>query len=79
MKASALAKELNKRGNLTFLDKDEKMLQRDIKQLWMIGVIDGNKPSHNILGRTIFKIADVKFDVHNCERQILYYVEKSKK
>ncbi len=76
MNATQLAKELNSRGNMTFLDNNEKMLQRDIRQLWMIGVINGDKPSHNALGRTKFKLKDVSFNVLTAEKQILAYVRK---
>lgn len=75
MNATHLAKELNKRGKMLFLDDDEKMLQRDIKQLWMIGAIDGDKPSHNMLGRTKFKLKDVDFNVDICEKEILKFIE----
>jgi hypothetical protein len=79
MNAMALAKELNKRGNMTFLSKEEKMLKKDIRQLWMIGVIDGDKESHDSLGRTKYKLCEVDFDAVTCEREILYYIECHKK
>jgi hypothetical protein len=75
MKATELARELNKRGNLP-----NKIYSRDIKMLWGSGWITGNKPARECFGRTKFKAKDINFNnVSRAETEILSFLEKKKR
>jgi len=74
MKAAELVKELNKRGKLP-----HKIFVRDVRNLWEAGWISGDKRGRECLGRTKFKLKDVKFNLEKTESEILFFLRKMDK